>query len=213
MEENWTREFDEMASALPFVKSEDIPDIDLYMDQVLTFLERKLAPISGEPSDKPVTKTMINNYVKANVLPAPEKKKYTKEHMIYLLLLYCLKSLYSIDDSGKLLAMVRELTEETKTPEKGKIPEDGKKEEGAKQPPLLSLPEIFDLLNEDLKEQVESTVKSAEEAFEKASASFRDLDCTKEQREELQTFEALMRLSIDAYLKKRFVEQLLTKEK
>lgn len=213
MEENWTREFDEMASALPFVKSEDIPDIDLYMDQVLTFLERKLAPISGEANDRPVTKTMINNYVKANVLPAPEKKKYTKEHMIYLLLLYCLKSLYSIDDSGKLLAMVRELTEETKTPEKEKKAEDGKKEEGAKQSPFLSLPEIFDLLNEDLKEQVESTTKSAEEAFEKASASFRDLDCTEEQREELQTFEALMRLSLDAYLKKRFVEHLLTKEK
>lgn len=200
------RSFEEEVESLPFVESADIPDIDLYMDQVLTFLERKLAPITDDKNERPITKTMINNYVKAGVLPPPEKKKYTREHMIYLLLLYFLKSLYSIDDTGKLLGILRDLTEE-KTDEKKDNKDDTTQVE--ENSALLSLPALYDALNEELKDQAGDSAKSAKEAFEKAEKAFSDLDCTEEQREQLRTFDAMMRLSLDAYLKKRYVEKLL----
>ena len=71
---------------IEYIKAEDIPDIDLYMDQVTTFMDRKLRASSRYPDeDKILTKTMINNYAKNDLLPAPVKKKYSKEHILYLL--------------------------------------------------------------------------------------------------------------------------------
>ena len=61
---------------IKYVRSEEIPDIDLYMDQVTTFLDEKLKSSARNPKDeeKLVTKTMINNYAKTDVIPAPVKK-------------------------------------------------------------------------------------------------------------------------------------------
>ena len=70
---------------LSHVKPEDIPDIDLYMDQ-----------------DKVLTKTMINNYAKNNLLPPPVKKKYSKDHMLMLIFIYYFKSLLSFHDIEEL---------------------------------------------------------------------------------------------------------------
>ena len=67
---------------IDYVKSEDIPDIQLYMDQVTTFMDSHLASTRRYPSDKILTKTMINNYAKNHLLPPPEKKKYSREHML-----------------------------------------------------------------------------------------------------------------------------------
>ena len=65
---------------IDYVKSADIPNIDLYMDQVTTFMDEKLQSTTRNPGeDKILTKTMINNYAKNNLLPPPEKKKYTKD--------------------------------------------------------------------------------------------------------------------------------------
>ena len=62
------------------IKLEDIPNIDLYMDQVTTFMERKLRSTVRNPGeDKILTKTMINNYAKNNLLPPPVRKKYSRE--------------------------------------------------------------------------------------------------------------------------------------
>ena len=66
---------------LSHVKAEDIPDIDLYMDQVTTFMETHLKDTRRHPEDKVLTKTMINNYAKNNLLPPPVKKKYSKDHI------------------------------------------------------------------------------------------------------------------------------------
>ena len=63
---------------IDYVKSEDIPDIQLYMDQVTTFMDSHLASTRRYPSDKILTKTMINNYAKNHLLPPPEKKKYSR---------------------------------------------------------------------------------------------------------------------------------------
>ena len=61
--------------SLSHVKPEEIPDIDLYMDQVTTFMESHLKDMRRHPEDKVLTKTMINNYAKNNLLPPPVKKK------------------------------------------------------------------------------------------------------------------------------------------
>ena len=61
------------------IKLDDIPDIDLYMDQVTTLIDGKLRSTTRNPGDdKILTKTMINNYTKNDLLPPPIKKKYSK---------------------------------------------------------------------------------------------------------------------------------------
>lgn len=75
-----------------------IPDIELYMDQVTTFIDNKFKNYKRNESDKLLTKTMINNYTKCKLLPPSNKKKYSKNHMILLILIYHLKSIISIND-------------------------------------------------------------------------------------------------------------------
>ncbi|MCY6353653.1 DUF1836 domain-containing protein [Clostridium sp. ZS2-4] len=81
----------------------DIPSLDLYMDQVITLFENKLNHLKRNEEDKILTKTMINNYTKAKILMPPNKKKYTREHIILLILIYYLKQNLSINDIGYLL--------------------------------------------------------------------------------------------------------------
>ena len=81
---------------------DDIPNIDLYMDQVTTYLNDKFANTKRHEDDKLMTKTMIN-YVKSRLLPSPEKKKYTKDHMMVLIMIYFFKNIISINDVNKLI--------------------------------------------------------------------------------------------------------------
>lgn len=83
----------------------ELPDIDLYLDQVVNYLERYLESYSVNKEDKIITKTMINNYVKQGIMPAPEKKKYNRTHIAYLLVICILKQVYSISDIGKLISL------------------------------------------------------------------------------------------------------------
>ena len=81
------------------IKLEEIPDIDLYMDQLTTFMEERLQKATRYPGeDKVLTKTMINNYAKNNLLPPPVKKKYSKEHVLVLIFVYYFKNILSIKD-------------------------------------------------------------------------------------------------------------------
>ena len=84
--------------SIDYIKPEDIPNIDLYMDQVTTFMDEQLAASKRYESDKILTKTMINNYAKNNLLPSPDKKKYSKEHVLTLLFIYYFKNILSIND-------------------------------------------------------------------------------------------------------------------
>ena len=94
----------ESLSRIQYIKSADIPNIDLYMDQVTTFMESKLKNTSRNPeADKILTKTMINNYAKNDLLPPPVKKKYSKEHVLMLIFIYYYKSILSINDIQTLL--------------------------------------------------------------------------------------------------------------
>ena len=85
-------------SRIDYIKPEDIPNIDLYMDQVTTFMNEQLAASRRYPEDKILTKTMINNYAKNNLLPPPLKKKYSKEHLLVLIFIYYFKNILSITD-------------------------------------------------------------------------------------------------------------------
>ena len=85
------------------VHPEDVPNIDLYMDQVTTFMDARLASSKRYEEDKILTKTMINNYAKNHLLPPPEKKKYSKEHMLVLIFIYYFKNILSINDIQTLL--------------------------------------------------------------------------------------------------------------
>ncbi len=91
------------------VKSDDIPNIDLYMDQVTTFMDDNLGLFKRSSTDKVLTKTMINNYSKYDLLPPTVKKKYTNDHIIMMLFIYYLKPILSITDIKELLLPIRKM--------------------------------------------------------------------------------------------------------
>lgn len=82
----------------------DLPNIDLYMDQVTTYLNNKFSATKRYEEDKLLTKTMINNYAKSRLLPPPEKKKYSKDHIIVLIMIYFFKNVISINNVTKILS-------------------------------------------------------------------------------------------------------------
>ncbi len=92
-----------------YIKPSEIPNIDLYMDQVTTFMDKRLKAASRFPEgDKILTKTMINNYAKNDLLPPPVKKKYSKEHVLLLIFIYYYKNILSINDIQTLLKPITE---------------------------------------------------------------------------------------------------------
>lgn len=90
------------------IKLIDIPCVDLYMDQVTTFFDDKLEHLKREEKEKILTKTMINNYAKAKILMPVKSKKYSKDHIILLILIYNLKQILSINDIKLLFTPILE---------------------------------------------------------------------------------------------------------
>lgn len=82
---------------------ERLPDIDLYMDQVITYLERYLMPFQTSSLDKQITSSMINNYVKGECIPSPNAKKYNKEHIALILEICMLKKAINIADIKQII--------------------------------------------------------------------------------------------------------------
>lgn len=95
--ENLKKLINEM-NLLDNIELVEIPDINLYMDQLTTFIDNKLGHLKRGDDDKILTKTMINNYTKSGILMPPVNKKYSKKHMILLILIYYLKQILSISD-------------------------------------------------------------------------------------------------------------------
>ena len=76
---------------------EELPVLELYMDQVIILLNQYVGMIKNEDGEsETITKNMINNYVKMKVVPAPVRKKYSKTHIAYLVLVCVMKQIYSI---------------------------------------------------------------------------------------------------------------------
>ena len=93
------------------LQSSDIPEIDLYMDQIMTLFDIHLADNKRHEDDKLLTKTMINNYSKEGLLKPIKGKKYSKEHILQMLLIYSLKNTISIQEIKKVLQPYHEQTE------------------------------------------------------------------------------------------------------
>lgn len=85
------------------LESKDIPSLDLYMDQIMTLFDVNLADNKRYEDDKLLTKTMINNYSKEGLLKPIKGKKYSKDHILQMLLIYSLKNTISIQEIKKVL--------------------------------------------------------------------------------------------------------------
>jgi hypothetical protein len=97
------REWTDNMAATRITEWEQLPDIELYMDQVLTILERQTAPYSQADDIRAMTPSMINNYVKDGTIKRPSNKKYNKEHIANLIMLNSAKQVLPINDISSLL--------------------------------------------------------------------------------------------------------------
>ena len=99
------RETDRLLKALNAPSEWDrLPDIGLYMDQVLTYIERELGTLKGPDGERIATPSMINNYAKAGIIPRTEGKKYSRQHMAILLSAFTLKRVLSVQDMASLMS-------------------------------------------------------------------------------------------------------------
>lgn len=85
------------------ISANDFPEMEIYMDQAETFLNKELSVYKKSEKDKVITKTMIGNYVKHNMMPRPVNKKYSKDHLIMLALIYYLKGTFQMEEIEKIV--------------------------------------------------------------------------------------------------------------
>ena len=85
------------------IDANDFPDMEIYMDQAETFLNKELGIYKKSEKDKVITKTMIGNYVKHNMMPRPVNKKYSKDHLIMPSLIYYLKGTFQMEEIEKIV--------------------------------------------------------------------------------------------------------------
>ena len=173
---------------LNYIKPGDVPNIDLYMDQVTTFMDEHLSDVKRYEDDKILTKTMINNYTKNDLLPPPVKKKYSKEHIYVLTFIYYLKNILSISDIQKLL---NPLTDKFFNKEE-----------------LPDLEYIYSEIYIMEKAQIASLSKDVVERTQVAMDAFLDVE-NEEDKDFLQLFSLVGLLSFDVYMKKNIIESLI----
>lgn len=102
-------------SSLTDIELSEIPAIDLYMDQITSFFDSHYQKYLRNDIETILTKTMINNYVKAKILPPVQKKKYNKVQIVLLIIIYKLKQTLSLDDIKNVLKpMLAMLDEQSK---------------------------------------------------------------------------------------------------
>ena len=177
----------EELSSLSYVHPGDVPNIDLYMDQVTTFMEENLASTKRHEDDKILTKTMINNYAKNKLLPPPEKKRYSREHLLMLIFIYYFKNILSISDIQTLLGPItdkyfKSLTEKDMT---------------------YIYQEVFSMEQT----QIRYLEKDLMRRFKSAGEIFEDAD--PEDKEFLHQFSFICLLSFDVYMKKMIIENMI----
>ena len=172
---------------LDYVHPQDIPNIDLYVDQVTTFIESQLSSMKRNEDEKILTKTMINNYTKNHVLPSPDKKKYSKEHVLMLILIYYLKSFLSIKDIQTLLEPVTEKYFGTESD--------------------LSFYELYEELVALGNGQAKALIKDVVSKYNATQKSF--ADAPEEDQEFLRNFGFICMLGFDVYIKKMMIESLI----
>lgn len=178
----------ESLERIDYINPEDIPSIDLYMDQVTSFMDSRLRATSRNPGeDRILTKTMINNYAKNDLIPPPVKKKYSKEHILLLVFIYYYKGILSIGDIQTLLSPITELFFQ-----KGKE---------------FNLESIYREVVHLEKEQLEGLKEDVIRKYHESEETFGE--APQENRDFLQKFAFICMLSYDVYVKKLMIEKMI----
>ncbi len=181
----------ESLARIDYVKPTDLPNIDLYMDQVTTFMDSQMATSKRHTDDKILTKTMINNYAKNNLLPPPVKKKYSKEHVLMLIFIYYFKGILSISDIQEILNPIAE------------------KYFGNEND--FNLEKIYSEVFQLEKTEVSYLQKDIAKKFQISQNTFEMLKGA--DQEDMQMFAFICMLSFDVYVKKQLIEQMIDARK
>ena len=166
---------------------QQLPPMPLYLEQVLALLEEWLGPYLGNEEGKVLTKTMINNYAKNDLLPAPVKKKYSKEHILVLIFIYYYKNILSIGDIQKLLKPITDQFFDC----------SGE----------FGIEEIYNEVFSMQREEVELLKRDVVEKYKKAQETF--ADAPEKNQEFLKQFSFICLLTFDVYVKKLMIEKMI----
>ncbi len=172
---------------LSLIDSDEIPRLDLYIDQITTFMDKHLSKEKRFEDDKILTKTMINNYAKNELLPPPEKKRYSKDHFLMLIFIYYFKNVLSINDIKTLLSPISA----------NYFGSDA----------CVDLDYIYKQIASletdrvgNLQKDLDNTIKASQDLFK---------ECDENDKDFLQLFSFIASLSFDIYVKKQVIESLI----
>ena len=173
-----------------YIKASMLPDLDLYVDQITTLLTRHLAKTIRFEDDKIMTKTMINNYTKNHLLPPPDKKKYSRDHILLMIFIYYFKNFLPISDIKTILGP---LTDKY-------FHKDAD----------LNLEAIYTTLFSKEDTFVQEVLENVMKQFHMSADLFPD--APKADQASLREFTFICMLSLDIYLKKQLIEAILDKK-
>ena len=173
-----------------YIKASMLPDLDLYVDQITTFLTRHLAKTIRFEDDKIMTKTMINNYTKNHLLPPSDKKKYSRDHILLMIFIYYFKNFLPISDIKTILGP---LTDKF-------FHKDAD----------LNLEAIYTTLFSKEDTFVQEVLENVMKQFHMSADLFPD--APKADQASLREFTFICMLSLDIYLKKQLIEAILDKK-
>ena len=191
MADRYTSEMIELIrniQSIDYISPEDIPEIDLYMDQITTFMDEHLHSSKRFEDDKILTKTMINNYTKNDLLPPSFKKKYSKEHMILLIFIYYFKNFLTISDIKGILYPISS--------------NFFSQNEG------LNLDDIYLEIFEIQLGNIDSQVRDIIRKLKKSNETFEEVD-NEDKRRILTKFAFICMLSFDIWVKKTIIENMI----
>lgn len=173
-----------------YIKASMLPDLDLYVDQITTFLTRHLAKTIRFEDDKIMTKTMINNYTKNHLLPPPDKKKYSRDHILLMIFIYYFKNFLPISDIKTILGPLTDKYFHKNAD--------------------LNLEAIYTTLFSKEDTFVQEVLENVMKQFHMSADLFPD--APKADQASLREFTFICMLSLDIYLKKQLIEAILDKK-
>ena len=178
---------DDIKNSFHIPRWAELPSIDLYMDQVTSFMNDHLQNSRRFEDDKILTKTMINNYAKNKLLPPPVKKRYSKEHLFLLVFIYYMKGFLSLSDIQTILKPVTDRFAESDE--------------------SLSIEDIYAEVHRLGSEHISDISRDIMSSFHTAANSLADYDG--DDRDILQIFNFICLLCFDIYLRKQVIEKLI----
>jgi hypothetical protein len=170
------------------IPANGFPQMEIYMDQAETFLNKELSIYRKNEKDKVITKTMIGNYVKHNMLPRPVNKKYSQDHLILLTLIYYLKGTFQMEEIEKI---VKPLIDNCNSEFDDKI----------------DLPALYKELLEVQEKELETLPQSVSRMIEESKYRLREAELSDDDMLEL--FMLIVNLSMKADAQKFLAHKLL----